>query len=88
MDFSYCGQTHPIILSIRSPNPVQSIRTSRQLINVDSNAVTPVVEPLMSLRRLRSIMILQKQIDAERAKPLNEQDYSSIKEGLQEIIRR
>jgi uncharacterized protein YgiM (DUF1202 family) len=54
-------------------------------VTSDSNAVAPAVEshePTL----LDKYYDLQKQLDAERVKPINDQNYSEIKKGLQELV--
>jgi hypothetical protein len=72
---------NPIIGPVAEPSVQPSDSNT-----ADSNAVVPVAEP-PEPTPLEKYRELQRQFDAERVKPLNEQDYSAIKEGLQEIIK-
>ena len=52
---------------------------------VDSNSLSGVgIE--VQVTPLDMYYVLQKQVDEERSKPYGEQDYSAIKEALQEIV--
>ena len=54
---------------------------------IDSNLATPVsTETVIQVTPLDKYYVLQKQVEEERLKPLNEQDYSAIKEALKEIV--
>lgn len=54
----------------------------------DKNEIAPaaVVPAANEPAPLEKYYALQKEIEAEQTKPLNEQDYSAIKEGLQKLI--
>lgn len=52
---------------------------------VDVNSAA-IAESEIKVTPLDKYYVLQKQVEEERAKPINEQDYSSIKKMLQEIV--
>ncbi|MBN2590660.1 MAG: hypothetical protein JXA96_12425 [Sedimentisphaerales bacterium] len=52
---------------------------------VDSNEIAPF-EAAVEITPLDKYYVLQKQVEEERSKPIDEQDYSAIKEALLEIV--
>jgi len=72
------GPTNPITIpGIPEASGVENV--------VDSNAVA-IAEVALEPTPLELYYELQQQMEEERAKPLSEQDYSSIKESLLEVI--
>jgi uncharacterized protein YgiM (DUF1202 family) len=66
--------------------------TSQSDVTADANTASmePATEPSKTQKtvaesQLEKFYAIQKQIEAEQAKPMNQQDYTTIKEALQEI---
>ncbi len=53
---------------------------------IDTNVIVPT-DISLETRLLKEYYILQKQIEAERAKPMDQQDYTNIKDALVKITR-
>ncbi|MEJ2647134.1 MAG: SH3 domain-containing protein [Sedimentisphaerales bacterium] len=74
----------PVVDPIVNVGGAASVQPAESNV-VDSNEAVLVTE-LPEPTPLEKYRELQRQFDVERVKPLNEQDYSAIKEGLQEIM--
>ena len=76
---------NPIIEHRNTVPTVPSESPANNVVDSNTTATVSVVEP-PEPTPLEKYKELQRQFDAERAKPLGEQDYSAIKEGLQKIV--
>lgn len=73
-------------VSTKYTNPIESVDQALPTAGstADANAVVPA-KPSTEAEMLEKYYVLQKQIEAERAKPISQQDYSDIKNALTEI---
>jgi SH3-like domain-containing protein len=74
--------------------PISPVRKTPPVTVVDSNDVDPndtvsvvPVEPSVEAAKLQEYYAVQKQIKAELAKPVTEQDYTNMKKALVEISK-
>jgi len=66
------------VADVNKPEPNEAATTTAPVTK-------PPVTPSMEAQRLSQYQELEKQIQAERAKPMEQQDYSKIKKALLEI---